>query len=68
LALGWTSFKTLFFLDGPALDEEAVTLDGAGAPQDRACTILDESIQTVLIFAFLQLFFRTSAFHLSLAA
>jgi hypothetical protein len=57
LALGRTSFKTLFFLDGPALDEEVVTLDGVGAPQDRACTVLDESIQTVLIFAFFAVVF-----------
>jgi hypothetical protein len=66
LAPGWTSYKTLIFFYGPALDDEAAALDGGGTPRDRAGTILDGATRPVLIFAFFAVnFFDTSASHLS---
>jgi hypothetical protein len=69
LALRRTSYKTLIFFYGPALDDEAAALDGGSTPRDRAGTILDGATRPVLIFAFFTVnFFDTLVSRLSLTA
>jgi hypothetical protein len=67
LTLGWTTFRTVIFFDGPALDDEGAILGGGGTPRDGAGTIFDGAAQPMLVFAFFTAgFFDTSAFRLSL--
>jgi hypothetical protein len=69
LAFGWTTFKTLIFFDGHALDDEDAILGGGDVPQDGACTALDGAARPMLVFTFFAAdFFNTSTFHLSLVA
>jgi hypothetical protein len=69
LTLGRTTFTTVIFFDGPALDEDGAILDGGGMALDGGGTILDGVAKLRLVFTlFVVNFFDTSTFQLSLTA